>query len=98
MGKWVKYWILIFAVAGFTFAVYSQNPPPPQTSAQQGPSTGKGPCDRPDNPGQGSPPPPPPGLCLPINDYLFPLFITGVVLGGFSLLYLQKNEEATSAQ
>ncbi|MDX1762460.1 MAG: hypothetical protein R3218_09925, partial [Christiangramia sp.] len=34
--------------------------------------------------------PPPKGLCLPINDYLIPLFISGVCLGAFSLLYLQK--------
>lgn len=33
--------------------------------------------------------PPPPGLCLPINDYLLPLFISGLCLGSFFLL---RNE------
>ncbi|MCC8359492.1 hypothetical protein [Salinimicrobium sediminilitoris] len=94
MGKWMNYWILIFAVAGFSLAVYSQTPPEPMMAeAQNGPREGRGPCDRPDNPGQGSPPPPPPGLCLPINDYLLPLLLAGVALGSFYLIRFDKEEE-----
>ena len=40
----------------------------------------------------GSGPSVPVGLCLPINDYLFPLLISGVALGAFSLYYLQQKE------
>ncbi len=35
--------------------------------------------------------PPPPGFCLPINDYLLPLFISGLLLGGFKLWKIEKN-------
>ncbi len=101
MGKRIKYWILAFAIAGFTFMSYGQGsqegpPEPKMQSVGKSPSTGKGPCNRPDNPGNGSPPPPPPGLCLPINDYLLPLFFSGVALGAFSLFYLQKKQNPTS--
>ena len=99
MGKMVKYWILAFAIAGFTFMAYSQvgqqGPPEPKMQSQSNaPVNGKGPCDRPDNPGQGSPPPPPPGLCLPINDYLLPLLISGVALGALSIVFIEKKQGA----
>lgn len=102
MGNSFKYWLLVLAIAGFTYAVYSQGPmqgPPEPTmkDQQKRPSTGQGPCNRPDNPGQGSPPPPPPGLCLPINDYLLPLLLSGVALGAFSLLSLQRKQEINTS-
>lgn len=96
MDKRIKYWILAFAIAGFSLMVNSQpqqGPPEPQTQSQNAPTQGGGPCNRPDNPGNGNPPPPPPGLCLPINDYLLPLFISGMALGAFSLFSLQKKQE-----
>lgn len=45
----------------------------------------------------GSGPSIPVGLCLPINDYLFPLFISGVALGAWSLFYLQQKSEVRSS-
>ena len=71
-----------------SFSLYPQGkegPPPPQQKAQS--ANAEGPCGRPDNPGSGngSPPPPPPGLCLPINDYLIPLFILGILLGAVAV-------------
>ena len=102
-SKWMKYWIIIFALVGFSYGFHAQerqnNPPPPMAADDAGENIrGKGPCNRPDNPGEGngSPPPPPPGLCLPINDYIFPLFICGIGLGIGSLFYLQKKEKIIS--
>jgi hypothetical protein len=100
MGKGFKYWILLFAIAGFTFAVYSQGPtqgpPEPQTSASQSNGNGRGPCGRlpnPDNSGKGPGIPPPVGLCLPINDYLLPLFLSGILFGGYMMWRIEKRVE-----
>ena len=94
MGKTLKLWILAFAIAGFTSAVYSQGPvkgpPEPVTAATQ--DARKGPCGRlPDKPGNGPGIPPPVGLCLPINDYLLPLLLSGIALGGFMIWRLEKT-------
>ncbi len=91
MGKWVKYRILIILLAGFTYGLYAQeNNPPPPTMSSQSNGNGKGPCGKkPDNPGQGIPPPV--GLCLPINDYLLPLLLSGIALGGSMVWRLEKK-------
>lgn len=93
MGKIIKYWILAVAIAGFTFAVYSQGPvqgPPEPSMQSQG--NGKGPCGKlTNNPGNGPGIPPPVGLCLPINDYLLPLLISGIALGGFMVWRLEQS-------
>lgn len=99
MGKNLKIWILAFAIAGFTFAVYSQSPqhgpPEPTSAASQG---GQAPCgnlpDLPDGRGPGIPPPV--GLCLPINDYLLPLLIMGIFLGSYMILRIEKSPEEAS--
>ena len=87
MNKKLKYIILSAAFVFLSICLHAQGgkegPPPPQQKAQNGNGPGP-PCDRGDHPGQGSPPPPPPGLCLPINDYLVPLLISGILLGAFA--------------
>ncbi len=99
MGKSYKYWILIFAIAGFTYAVHSQTPvqgpPEPRTAANQTSGNGRGPCGELPEGGSGGGPsiPPPVGLCLPINDYLLPLLISGIMLGGFMVQRLGKPVE-----
>lgn len=104
MKRKLKYFILSAAFLCLGFGVYAQvgqGPPTPKTSAQAQPGNGNGgpPCDpgnRPgggDKPGHGSPPPPPPGLCLPINDYLVPLFISGMLLGAYKLWRVEKTAE-----
>ena len=91
MGKSFKLWILAFAIAGFTFMAYSQGPVqgPPQPTTAADPR--KGPCGKldPTKPGQGIPPPV--GLCLPINDYLLPLLLSGIALGSFMIWRLEKS-------
>ena len=94
MGKWVKYWILIFAVTGMSFAIEAQvgqnNPPPPIQNQSQG--NGRGPCGQLPEPANGNGPriPPPVGLCLPINDYLLPLLLIGIVFGGYKIWELES--------
>ncbi len=71
--------LYIFLVATFSLGVYAipvQNPPEPQNKSHD--NGVRGPCGRPD---QGRGVPPPVGLCLPINDYLLPLLISGILLG-----------------
>lgn len=98
MGKCFRYWILVFAIAGFTVAVYSQGPvqgpPEPRTAANQT-GNGRGPCGQlPAGGGKGPGIPPPVGLCLPINDYLLPLLISGILLGGIMVLRLEKSKDS----
>lgn len=74
----------IFLVATFSWGVYAipiQNPPEPQTKSHENNGV-RGPCGRPDR-GRGVPPPV--GLCLPINDYLLPLLISGILLGAYKV-------------
>ena len=94
MKKTLKY-LLFFAaflcLGLHGYAQENQGPPAPRANAQRAPGNGP-PCDpgpSGEN-GKGSPPPPP-GLCLPINDYLLPLFISGLLLGGFKLWKIEKN-------
>lgn len=95
MGKSVKLWILAFAIAGFTLAVYSQGPAqgPPQPTTAANPGNGRGPCGQMPEGGKGGGPgiPPPVGLCLPINDYLLPLLLSGIALGSFMMWRLEKS-------
>lgn len=90
MGKVFKYWIIVFAMAGFSLGVYSQmaqqGPPEPQMEHGTG---NAGPCGKGNGGGNGPSIPPPVGLCLPINDYLLPLFMSGIVLGGFMVWRLE---------
>lgn len=94
MGKRLKYKVLIVLLIGFTlgpYAQYSQNPPPPMMQTTEDSTTDSG-CGETTDPDDGSPPPPP-GFCLPINDYLLPLFLSGVALGAFQLFRLRKKHE-----
>ncbi|GAB2762250.1 hypothetical protein [Salinimicrobium soli] len=100
MGKKVKYIFLALALICMSFGVYSQgghNPPPPQAD---GNGRRPPPCDPGTLPGNGngSPPPPPPGLCLPINDYLIPLFFTGILLGAYKIYAMEKRSKSKSLE
>lgn len=79
------FFVLLFSV-GISCAVYSQKEPPPPT--QNAPGGGHGPpCDpgsvsgNPNRPGV----PPPPGLCLPIDDYVYLLMAVGVMYGCYKM-------------
>ena len=78
-----------FLVATFSLGVYDipvQDPPEPQTKSHD--NGVRGPCGRPDQ-GQGVPPPV--GLCLPINDYLLPLLISGILLGAYKVRNVSQS-------
>lgn len=91
----MKYWILIFAVAGFSYGLAAQvgqnNPPPPMT-ANHGNGNGRGPCGQLPEQAQGNGPriPPPVGLCLPINDYLLPLLLVGIAFGSYTIWRIER--------
>lgn len=98
MKKKLKYLIFFAAFLCLSFQVYAQGgpeqgPPAPKANTQQ--TQGKGPPCDPGHSGEngnGSPPPPP-GLCLPINDYLVPLFFSGLLLGAYKLWKTEKDTE-----
>ena len=94
MRKLIKFYILIILFTGSPYGLSAgnlQDPPPPMMQTTDDSGTGSD-CGETVDPGDGSPPPPP-GLCLPINDYLLPLFLAGVALGAFQLARLNKKQE-----
>ncbi|MCP9199241.1 hypothetical protein MKO06_04935 [Gramella sp. GC03-9] len=80
MGQVRHIFLVIIFSFGISIAGFSQdkeNPPQPGTKSHDGP-----PCD-PGTGGGGTPPPP--GLCLPIDDYVYLLMAVGVMYGCFKL-------------
>lgn len=99
MGKEVRYFIFLAALMGnlcLGIAAQELSSPPPEpmmSTTTEGTRTGCG--EGSSGPGI----PPPVGLCLPINDYLLPLLMSGVALGAGSLFMLEKKQEVrTSVQ
>lgn len=86
MKRKVLYFFLLVTMNMGIYSFPVQDPPEPQTKSHE--SNGRGPCGRPDN-GQGVPPPV--GLCLPINDYLLPLLISGILLGAYKVRQIKKS-------
>ncbi|SDR90882.1 hypothetical protein [Christiangramia echinicola] len=76
--------LILTLYLGVTVTTYAQSPPEPnkQQSDRRGP-----PCDKfdDDGPGQGQGVPPPPGLCLPIDDYVYLLMAVGVMYGCYKV-------------
>ena len=85
--------ILFYIHQDLSGQVGGDHPPQPMMTTQD--ESTLSPCGSGDG-GQTGGIPPPPGLCLPINDYLLPLFASGVGLGAFSLLFLQRRREDRS--
>ncbi|MGB7786381.1 MAG: hypothetical protein WBL27_09790 [Salinimicrobium sp.] len=103
MQKKLKSFILLalFLCLGLgVFAQISQGPPTPY-AASQGGNGSPSDCTQvsapdsqsDDKPDHENPPPPPPGLCLPINEYLLPLFMGGLFLGSFFLYRIEATKE-----
>lgn len=92
LGKKLKYIILAVGLVFLCYGVYGQiGNGPPQPKSQSSAADGrKGPCGQLPPNSQGNPPPPPPGLCLPINDYLIPLLIVGIVFGTYKVWRIEE--------
>lgn len=93
-----KYILIAVAFLCFSFGMYSHSlqttPPPPQKGHSDDPR--KGPCGHGNGGGNGPNIPPPVGLCLPINDYLLPLFIAGIVFGAYKIRSIENPNAAVS--
>lgn len=77
------FFILVFTL-GLTMVSYSQSKEPPTPGAKR--HIGGPPCDPGNNGnGTGSGVPPPPGLCLPIDDYVYLLMAVGVMYGCYKM-------------
>ncbi len=92
MGKEVRYCILLAALLGNLCLGFSQDfsSPPPEPMMTTEDTTSD--CGSGDG-GDGGGIPPPVGLCLPINDYLLPLLISGVALGAASLSQINRKAD-----
>ena len=94
----VKYFLIAVAFVCFSFGMYSHSlqntPPPPKKGHSNDPR--KGPCGHREGTLGGPNIPPPVGLCLPINDYLLPLFIAGIVFGAYKIRSIESPDSAVS--
>jgi hypothetical protein len=92
MGKGVRYFIFLAAFLGNLNAGISQDfsSPPPEPMMTTEDTTSD--CGSGDG-GGGTGISPPVGLCLPINDYLLPLFVSGIALGAVAVFNLQKQQQ-----
>ncbi|MFD2517325.1 hypothetical protein [Salinimicrobium flavum] len=91
MGRKITFILLFVAFFGLplsTYAQMGQGPPEPTLEATQG--AGRPPCGVGNGGSNGKGVPPPVGLCLPINDYLLPLFLAGIVFGSYKVWRIQK--------
>lgn len=78
--------VLIFSF-GTSVASFSQKVPPPPDQKSHG---GGPPCDPGFRDVTGGPGvPPPPGLCLPIDDYVYLLMAVGVMYGCYKMRNLE---------
>jgi hypothetical protein len=89
----VKYVLIAVAFICFSFGMYSHSlqdgPPPPKAKAAD---ARKGPCGKGNGGGNGPNIPPPVGLCLPINDYLLPLFVAGIFFGAYKIRTFESSK------
>ena len=95
MGQFKCILLILTLFLGVTFTSYAQKGPPEpnKQSARRGP-----PCD-PGNGngggnGGGNGVPPPPGLCLPIDDYVYILMAVGVMYGCYKLRDFETTKTA----
>jgi hypothetical protein len=82
--------MLLFVSTAEVTAQFSENPPEPMAATTT--DGRKGDCGKGDG-GNGGGISPPVGLCLPINDYLVPLLLSGIALGSFSLWQKKQAEK-----
>ena len=104
IGIRLRFFLLAAALVCLSFGSYGQEEIHPPEPTQDAPGDGNEPvpCGRRDggeDPGYGGGGngniPPPVGLCLPINDYLLPLLLTGIVFGGYKIWVIEKKKEAS---
>lgn len=91
MGKIRCIFLIMALMLGVTVNTYAQSPPEPtkQQSDRRGP-----PCDPGNDGGNGQGVPPPPGLCLPIDDYVYILMAVGVMYGCYKLRDFESTRTA----
>jgi hypothetical protein len=72
--------ILAFILGGAVTSYSQKTPPPPTDKRHKGP-----PCNPGNGNGGGPGVPPPPGLCLPIDDYVYLLMAVGIMYGCYKV-------------
>ena len=98
MKKYFKPLVLVFALVCLSLVTFGQSlqnhPPQPEMASQDDSHRGP-PCnpwkDREIPSGNGNIPPPV-GLCLPINDYLLPLLLCGIILGSYAVFVTSRPQ------
>lgn len=77
--------LLLFVFLICSLGISNTTDPPEPTYSST--NTELSPCGADDGGSQ----PPPPGLCLPINDYLVPMLVGGILLGAYKMKELKKK-------
>lgn len=81
MGQMRNIFLVLILCAGISVSSYAQDKNPPEPTLENKSHDGP-PCDE-DEDGSGTPPPP--GLCLPIDDYVYLLMAVGAMYGCYKL-------------
>ena len=77
----VKHIFLTVVLCLFSLFGHAQTHPP-EPRMNQDPGSGPGtPCDQPDGTGTQ----PPVGLCLPIDDYIYPFLVLAILYGAYKI-------------
>lgn len=79
--------IIVVLLSMFSYGQYAQHPPEPRMMDMG--TNDFTPCEEydPSDPSQV----PPPGLCMPINDYIIPFLLVGIIYGTYKI---QRIEQA----
>ena len=75
---------LLITMILMSLQMVAQEPPAPD-------SADTNPCGTTTGGNTGPGVPPPPGLCLPINDYIFPVLIGGIIIGSARFWILESR-------
>ena len=87
----IKHIVLTAAFCLFSLLTYSQisnHPPEPMASTQDDGWQG---CAEDTQPGK-EVPSVPPGLCMPIDDYIIPLLVAGLIFGAYRMHKLSPSQ------
>lgn len=97
MWNKIKHIVLFISFCCFSLGMSSQTYPPEPTSVDQKSHETQD-CGEGLETSDGSQIPPPVGLCLPINDYLVPLLIVGILFGAYKVKEIQTGAPSSARE
>lgn len=83
----VKHIFLTAVLCLFSFMGHPQDTHPPEPMMQDG-GGGLDPCGQPDGGGTQ----PPVGLCLPVDDYIYPFLVLAILFGAYKIHSIEATK------